>query len=106
MVGGGSGVSTAHAAYYYYYYYYYYSHRISHFSVSAGKHSPILGYVINRIELGGLICNLKSSLQLKMFQELQIFAFVCTDLDTGCLFRLCGSDSGITAVDNIAIGIT
>jgi len=31
---------------------------------------------INRIRLGGLICSLKSSLQLNMCQELQIFAAV------------------------------
>jgi hypothetical protein len=43
------------------------------------KHSPTLGYVINRNRPHGLIYNLKSSLQLNMFQELQIFAFaVCT----------------------------
>ena len=33
--------------------------------------------VINRITLGGLVCSLKSFLQLKMCQELQIFAVVC-----------------------------
>jgi len=49
------------AGYYYYYYYYYYCW-ISHFSASTGKHSPILGYVISRNRLGGLICNLKSFL--------------------------------------------
>jgi hypothetical protein len=32
--------------------------------------------VINRIRLGGLICSLKSFLQLNMRQELQIFAVV------------------------------
>ena len=32
--------------------------------------------VINRIRLGGLICSLKSSVQLNMCQELQIFAVV------------------------------
>jgi len=32
--------------------------------------------VINRIRLGGLICSLKSFLQLNMCQELQISAFV------------------------------
>ena len=32
--------------------------------------------VINRIKLGGLICSLKSFLQLNMCQELQIFAGV------------------------------
>jgi len=31
--------------------------------------------------LDGLICSLKSSLQLNMRQELQIFAFVCIYLD-------------------------
>jgi hypothetical protein len=63
-----------------YYYYYYW---ISHFSASAGKHSPVLGYVMNRNRLGGLICNLKSFLQLNIFLELQIFAFVCTQSDAG-----------------------
>jgi len=32
--------------------------------------------VINRIKLRGLICSLKSFLQLSMCQELQIFAFI------------------------------
>jgi hypothetical protein len=41
-----------------------------------------------------------------MFQELQIFALVCTYWDVGCLFRVCGSDFGITAVDDITNGIT
>jgi hypothetical protein len=31
----------------------------------------------------GQLYNLKSSLQLNMFQELQIFAFVCTYWDAG-----------------------
>jgi len=44
--------------------------RISHFSVLAGKYSPILPLVINRIRLGGLIYSLKSVLQLNMCQEL------------------------------------
>ena len=35
-----------------------------------------LDAVINRIMLGGLICSLKSFLQLNMCQELQIFAAV------------------------------
>jgi hypothetical protein len=81
--------------------------RISHFSASAGKHSPILGYVINRIRLGGLIYNLKSFLQLNMFQELQIFCIYMYVF--GCrlsLFRLCDNDIGITAVDVITNGIT
>ena len=56
--------------------------------------------------LGGLIYNFKKFLQLNMFQELQIFAFVCTYLDAGCLFRLCGSDFGITPVDDITNGTT
>jgi hypothetical protein len=67
--------------YYYYYHQHYYCYRISHFSSSAGKHSPILKYVINRNRLGGLIYNLKSFLQLNMFQELQIFSFVYTYSD-------------------------
>ena len=33
--------------------------------------------VINRIRLGGLICSLKSFLQLNMYQELRICAVVC-----------------------------
>jgi len=36
-----------------------------------------LDAVINRIGLGGLICSLKSFLQLNMWEEIQIFAFVC-----------------------------
>ena len=32
--------------------------------------------VVNRIRLGGLICSLKSFLQLNLCQELQIFAVV------------------------------
>jgi len=85
----------------------YYYYRISHFSASARKHSPILGCVINRIGLDGLIYNLKSFLQLNMFQELQNFAFKCTYSDAGCLFfRLCDSDFGITPVDDITNGIT
>ena len=59
------------------------NYRISHYSSSAGKLSPILGYVINSNRLGGLIYNLKSFLQSNMFQELQIFAFVCTYSDGG-----------------------
>jgi hypothetical protein len=42
-----------------------------------------------------------------MCQELQIFAFIY--MHFGCrssLFRLCDSDFGITAVDDITIGIT
>ena len=34
--------------------------------------------IINRIRLGGLICSLKSFLQLNTHQELQIFAVVYT----------------------------
>jgi hypothetical protein len=60
---------------------YYYYHRISHFSASAGKHSPILGCVINRIRLDCLIYNLKGFLQLNMLQELQNCAFVYTYSD-------------------------
>jgi hypothetical protein len=92
--------------YYYYYYHHHHHHQISHFSAIAGKHSPVLGYVINRKRLGGLICNFESFLQLNMFQELQIFFFVCTYSDPGCLFRLCDIDFGITAVDDITDGIT
>ena len=35
---------------------------------------PACDAVINRISLGGLICSLKSFLQLNMCKELQIFA--------------------------------
>ena len=100
-------VKTSFLCYYYYYYYYYHHHhQIYHFWTSAGKHSPILGCAINRNRLGGLIYNLKSFLQLNMFQELRIFAFVCTYSDAGCLFRFCGSDFGIIPVDDITNGIT
>jgi hypothetical protein len=50
--------------------------RISHFSVLAGRYSPILGCIINRIRLGGLMCNLGNFLQLNMCQELPLFEFV------------------------------
>jgi hypothetical protein len=43
---------------------------------------------------------------LNMFQELQTFAFVCTYSDAGCLCRFCGTDFGITPVDDINNGIT
>ena len=78
--------------------------------------------VINRIRLDGFIYCLESSLQLHMCRELQIFTsvhiniyiyiyiFICVCVCVfGCkssLFRLCGSDFGITPVDDITIGIT
>jgi hypothetical protein len=55
---------------------------------------------------GGIIYNLNCFLQLAVFQELLIFAFVCTYSDVGCLFRLRGNDFGIAAVDDITNGIT
>jgi hypothetical protein len=61
---------------------------------------------MDRIRLDCLIYNFKSFLQLNMFQELQIFAFVCTHSDAGCLFRLYDIDFGITPVDDITNGIT
>jgi hypothetical protein len=57
--------------------------RISHFSALAGKYSPILGCIINRIRLGGLVCNLGNLLQLSMCQELPLFAFVYMCLGAG-----------------------
>ena len=63
--------------------------------------------VISSIRLGGLICSLKSFLQLNMCQELQIFGSCIYVF--GCrlsLVRLCDSDFGITPVDDITIGIT
>ena len=63
--------------------------------------------IIKMIMVGGLICSLKSFLQLNMCQELQIFAVVCMYWGAGLsLVRLCDSDFGITAVDDITIGIT
>ena len=62
--------------------------------------------VINRIMLGGLICSLKSFLQLNMCQELQIFC-ICIYV-MGCRLssvRLYDSDFGITPVGDITIGI-
>jgi hypothetical protein len=38
-----------------------------------------------------------------MFQELQIFSFVCTYSDAGCLFRLCGSDFGIIGSNSTTV---
>jgi hypothetical protein len=57
--------------------------RISHFSVLAGKYSPILGCIINRIRLGGLMFNLGNFLQLNMCQELPLFASVYMCLGAG-----------------------
>jgi hypothetical protein len=57
--------------------------RISHFSALAGKYSPILGCIINRIRLGGLMCNLGDFLQLNMCQELPLFAPVYMCLGAG-----------------------
>jgi len=60
------------------YYYYYYYYRMSHFSALVVKYSPILGCSNQQIRLGGLICSLKSFLQLNMCQELQILqSYVC-----------------------------
>jgi len=79
------GVSSVSAQnkYHYYYYYYYYYYRISHFSAVAGNFHLSWDIIINRIRLDGLIYNLKRFLQLNMFQELQIFEFVCTYSDAG-----------------------
>jgi hypothetical protein len=57
--------------------------RISHFSALAGKYSPILGCIINRIRLGGLMCNLENFLQLNMCREFPLFAFVYMCLGAG-----------------------
>ena len=63
--------------------------------------------VINRIRLGGLICSLKSFLQLNVCQELQIFCSCIYVLGWRLsLVILCDSDFGITPVDDITIGIT
>jgi hypothetical protein len=50
--------------------------RISHFSALAGKYSPILGCIINRIRLGGLMRNLGNFLQLNMCQELPLIIII------------------------------
>jgi hypothetical protein len=57
--------------------------RVSHFSALAEKYSAILGCIINRIRLGGLMCNLGNFLQLNMYQELPLFAFVYMCLGAG-----------------------
>ena len=79
--------------YYYHYYYYYYYYYAKHFRTYGiiiiiivveflashfwlGNIHLSWDVVINRITLGGLTCSLKSSLQLNMCQELQIFAAV------------------------------
>ena len=65
--------------------------------------------IINRIMLGGLICSLKSFLQLNMCQELQIFCNCIYIYIFGCrlsLVRLRDSDFGITTVHEITIGNT
>ena len=61
--------------------------------------------VINRIRLGGLICSLKSFLQLDMCQELDFCSCIYV---SGCklsLVRHCDRDFGITLIDDITIGI-
>ena len=62
--------------------------------------------VINRIRFGGLICSLKSFLQMNMCRITDycscIYVFGCKL----SLVRLCGSDFGITPVDDITTGIT
>jgi len=55
----------------YYYYYYFIDFLTSQFWL--GNIHLSWDVVINRIRLGGLICSLKSFLQLNMYQELQIF---------------------------------
>jgi hypothetical protein len=57
--------------------------KIFHFSALAGKYSPILGCIINRIRLSGLMCSLGNFLQLNMCQELPLFAFVYMCLGAG-----------------------
>jgi len=46
------------------------------FQLCLGNIRLSLDVVMNRISLGGLICSLKSFLQVNMCQELQIFAAV------------------------------
>jgi hypothetical protein len=57
--------------YYYYYYRFFFTSKLwlGNFHLSRDA-------AINRIRLGGLICSLKSFLQLNMCQELQIFAAI------------------------------
>ena len=80
---------------------------MSHFSDSAGKHSLILGYAINKIRLGGLIYNFKKFLAIEHVPRITDFCICMYVL--GCrssLFRLCDNDFGITPVDEITNGIT
>jgi hypothetical protein len=62
---------------------YHHHHQISYFSGLAGKYSPILGCIINRIRLDGLMYNSGNFLQLNMCQKLPLFAFVCVCLGAG-----------------------
>ena len=65
--------------YYYYYHHHHLNHHIIEFLTSQlwfGNVHLSWDVVINRIRLGGLICSLKSFLQLNMCLELQIFAAV------------------------------
>ena len=59
-----------------YYYYYYIIIEFLTSQLWLGNIHLSWDVVINRIRLGGLICNLKSFLQLNMSQELEIFAAV------------------------------
>jgi len=96
---------------------FYYYYRILTSQLWLGNIHLSWDVVINRIMFGGLICSLKSLLQLNMCQELQIFEFiyiyiyvcvcvcVCIRVKLS-LVRLCDSDFGITPFDDITIGIT
>jgi hypothetical protein len=77
---------------YYYYYYYHHHHHHHHQQQQHYLNFSLLSFqlgnihlsrdlIINRNRLGGLIYNLESFLQLNMFQELEIFAFVYMYLD-------------------------
>ena len=65
------------------YYYYYYFVEFLTSQLWLGHIHLSWDVVINRIRLGGLICSLKSFLQLNMCQELQIFAVVYMYSGTG-----------------------
>jgi hypothetical protein len=63
--------------------------------------------IINRIRLGGLIFSLKKFLAIEYVPRITDFCSCIYVL--GCklsVVRLCGSDFGITSVDDITVGIT
>ena len=82
-------------------------YRISQFSALAGKYSPILGFSNQQDWARWSYLWFRKFLTIEHVSRITDFC-ICIYV-FGCklsLFRLCGSDFGITSVDDITIGIT